>query len=431
MIREGWESRELLDSLISQNPVVELEEGLELTIGSDPEFLIYCGIEPVDPRLINEEGRIFSKGAVEVPDGFLSIDLVAGGELHVARDEYLSSPENHLKGLAKLIYYVPKNFVCPSGKILKIKTNPYLDVPRSEGTKWGRSCGGDIHFGLKGNDRGFSEIIYTQKFKENFTEPFTKLLKEKGIKSIRGCRDVTNKRKGKREKPQTLRVTKNMDPGVLVAYFISFFAGIPLYFLEPFPQRIYRRTKTKYGAFGSWGISNRWGTFEWRFPSTWLYSPNIAKVALSISYAVAYEILHLAFVEEKAVKEAKMDIYSNAIAKPGNLARFDHVEENIEILLEGNETPPENNYKLVLPEVVESIRIMRLYKNYRIDLDRLIELLSRDWNWEVETDTLLNWINVGELERLRSEAAHIQETSTIEEMSQEELESMMSRAESM
>jgi len=396
----GFLSDEAIEAITLSNPdLVTTRPGYRLSIGSDPEFMIYCQGSMAKPE-IRSDGSIYSyyNEGVSVEEGRVSIDPTAGGEINVSKREFLKTPKSHVKGIAEILLNVPVYFSCPTNMpYLEARVSPYLKTPHRT-----VSNGGHIHIGMRRRASGFKDLVSSNEYYRKVWAPFLNYLSEYGVEKLTVSR-------GSRAPTYLLHISELSGPSTsavanflgLAAFFISFFAGIPCYLIEPSPERNKRRIYTRYGEFGQYGTPGE-GTLELRFPSSWLYSPSVALSALSITYVTAYELVELGLMEDNEIREALIAEYAETIAGLGPEVKLSSEPEDIDNLAAGILPDVEMTYRMAMDSGIdECVRKFYLYPNYSDSIERLLKWVDIGWEWEPESDILANWINSGILEQLR------------------------------
>jgi len=221
---------------------------VELTIGSDPEFILVSGEKQIPARNVFRSSRNRTTTPLGV-DGYSDT-----GEL---RPKPASDPIQHFRNLRELMHY-------SWGTIFRdewVKKNHSTNLKMcagSTGAGKGYYLGGHIHFSSK-----------------------TKNLQDTIIQN---------------------NISRALDQ----------YLALPMLFIEQKPYNINRRVRSpsRFGALSA-TQSKRWG-FEYRTLSSWLISPDIAKGVLCLAYTIAYEVLLKDKIVAQEIKRNFEDAFNNA-----------------------------------------------------------------------------------------------------------------------
>jgi len=222
---------------------------VEITIGSDPEFAIVCGdslenVLEILSRLLKEEYQCVEREFGSERSYFCTTEIGCDGSRVIGelRPGFSSDPIEHFKNILNLIKrlykLLYKDDICKYSERVSVISGSYIKD---------RPLGGHIHFGYNKN------VFFRH---HNF---------------------IT--------KNSYVDVMKLIN--MLFSDVLSFYVGIPMFLIEDIEEGIKRREK-KYGYFGSYEKKEH--GIEFRMPSSWIVSPEIAIGAITLAYTTFYEI---------------------------------------------------------------------------------------------------------------------------------------------
>ena len=400
-------------------------DNIELTIGSDPEFVIMCG-DSIENAL-----EIFQKvfpnvGCSSTPD----IDILPTLETnqYYARDEYeylqtaLCDMEiEHIKNYydeilknhyfegehqafdaANIImdYYEKEGY--PSWneipKIIRIaiinRTEEELELNLNEyiGTNFCTTklgCDGQSALGEMRPKHGnnpiehFNEILELMEQLNDLLVPEIVCYEDElQVKAgaYQGSRDFEKFLLGGH-----IHLGFKADISIdSLGQYLSFFCGIPLtlitdtenlYYFEMNmeSERNIRHKRKQYGEYG--GYREKPYGIEFRMPSSWLVSPQITIGALSLAYIVAYEFINQKRTYGFMWSERFNEKYR---VSPNNYIIL-YKKQNWKIIQE--------NFEPIKLEIQQ----MELYPKYKDYIDYIFDMIDNNETWQAERNILPLW----------------------------------------
>lgn len=163
--------------------------------------------------------------------------------------------------------------------------------------------------------------------------------------------------------------------------YLSFFCGIPLTLITDIEKKFYDNTserdmRHKQGEYGEYGSyrEKEYG-IEFRMPSSWLVFPQITIGALSLAYIVGYEFLS---------KEITMsDPWELRFRQNHGIIAAKYIEwyeRQNWVLLQGEFEP-----------IKLEIQQMKLYPKYKEYIDYILDMIDNNETWHSERDIMPLW----------------------------------------
>jgi len=329
---------------------------LTITIGSDPEMFVLCGLEPYPAE--KALGDTVALGREELLKLPLGADPTAKFFFAELRPVPAKDPITHLRTIRDMMHRVPYTYKCPKGKKLSAIVPPAMEVTLPDGKKRVLSVGGHIHFGY---DR--AKAIKDRKEAKEKAKPII---------------DEIGTHEGK-EFIEALLDTKKLRGNM--ARFLGYFAGVPYYLIEPQPEGRLRRERTKYGRMSNYR-EQEYG-IEWRMCSSWLFSPEIAGGILSLSYVVAFEYLQMPYIINYT--QIRNLLRSRSLFM--SLTKGISPEEAIKKPVTYDPAP----YRMEYGVIKHIVRNFYLYPRYRREITRFFGLIDEYYTYSPYVNIIPNW----------------------------------------
>jgi len=207
---------------------------------------------------------------------FCVSDIGCDGESIVGeiRAKESTDPISHFRNISKLIKRlnnILSKDICTNEDNISVIAGTYIE-PKSTIYDVDISLGGHIHI-------GFTNFIYELE-----------------------------------EESKARKILTTYLPEILTK-FLSVYVGIPLLLIENINDRLHRTGTHNYGQFEVYELKPH--GIEWKMPSSWLVSPEIAISSICLSYIVSYNIVN---------------IVTNNVLDPNKIEKIDNkLNEHIEI----------------------------------------------------------------------------------------------------
>lgn len=166
-----------------------------------------------------------------------------------------------------------------------------------------------------------------------------------------------------------------------IGRYLSFFCGIPLTLITDTEKMFYghtserdmRHKEEQYGEYG--GYREKPYGIEFRMPSSWLVSPQITIGALSLAYVIGYEFL---------TKEmAAHDVWFERFKETHGI----HPDKYIEWYVHQNWILLQGEFKPIKLEIQQ----MKLYPKYKEYIDYILNMIDKKETWHSERDIMPLW----------------------------------------
>ena len=389
---------------------------INLTIGSDPEFVIMCGgsVEnalEIFQKVGDMECEYERSGTDKVDiehiyntDRFAYLDYAMSNmDFEYLKDMYDKILKNHpVANIAQassviMDYYTRKN--CPVWNELPIQVQfmikslieeEYMETMAMRNESYfctteigcdGQSALGELRPKYGNNPiEHFNEILKLIKEMNDLLEPEIVCYDEElQIKAgaYQGDREFETFQLGG-------HIHLGFDKTILlssIGEYLSFFCGIPLTlitdtegkFYECKSERDMRHWIGQYGQYGSYREKD-YG-IEFRMPSSWLVSPQITIGALSLAYVTGYEFLSKRPNEQhiwNEMFEEECGIHPNKYIEWYNHQNW--------VLLQGEFEP-----------IKLEIQQMELYPKYKEYIDYILDMIDNNETWDSERDIMPLW----------------------------------------
>ena len=157
--------------------------------------------------------------------------------------------------------------------------------------------------------------------------------------------------------------------------FLAIYIGIPLTLIEYTSEAIKRHRS--YGGFAASHNGEKYFGTEFIMPSSWLVSPEITIGALSLAYVVAYEYIKVMLSGEDTYRNIDFDLKIEKLKKLYD----DCLSEKYSFGFLEKE----------MPKLYSEIKKMELYPEYKDEIDTIFDMIEKNKTWESDTNILPRW----------------------------------------